>query len=319
MLSLLLVALGSVTPCRAPARAAVPPDSLAHWTTAHRLPEPLLEARAAVLRGRIYVAGGIDGKGQPTAHVYRYDPASDSWESVADLPAPRHHMALAVMGDSVLYVIGGFSGKEFHAERTVWSYQPGRNTWISKSQISRPRAAAAAVTVGKQIVVLGGLERLVDGGMADVTPIYEPALDQWHNGWPILTKRDHLTAAVSHDIIYVIGGRLLNPDHNMNTVETYDPVHDHWGQRAPMLNASGALGSAVLDGKIHTFGGESRYAVFNDHEIYDPAKNEWSEAAPLPTARHGMAVVAFDGRIYVIGGGTRPGFSESDIVEVFTP
>ena len=309
MLSLVLVALACSTP----------PDSLAQWTTARRLPEPLLEARAAVLRGHIYVAGGIDEKGQPSSHVYRYDPGSDSWERVADLPAPRHHMPLVATGDSLLLAIGGFSGKEFHAERTVWAYQPARNTWTSRSPVPRPRAASAAVAVGGTVVVLGGLERLVDGGMADLTPIYEPASDQWHMGWPILTKRDHLTADVVRDIVYVIGGRLLNPDHNLATLETYEVAHDKWGQKAPMLEPAGALGSAVLDGKIHTFGGESRYAVFNDHEVYDPAKNEWSEAAPLPTARHGAAVAALDGKIYVIGGGTKPGFSESDIVEVFTP
>jgi N-acetylneuraminic acid mutarotase len=309
MLAILLVLVAGPFPVHPPGQ----------WTTAHRLPEPLLEARAAVLRGKIYVAGGIDGSGAPTAHVYRYDPATDAWERVADLPAARHHMPLAVIGDSVLYAIAGFSGKEYRAERTLWAYHPDKNVWVARSELSRPRGAAAAVGVKGQLVVVGGLERIVDGGMADLTPIYDAAYNNWHNGWPILTKRDHLTAAVVDDIIYVIGGRLLNPDHNLTAVESYDPSRDRWAQLSPLPEPSGALGSAVLDRKVHVFGGESRSATFDLHEVYDPASNTWSSAAPLPTARHGVAAVALNGKIYVIGGGTRPGFSESDIVEVFTP
>jgi hypothetical protein len=168
-------------------------------------------------------------------------------------------------------------------------------------------------------VVVGGLERIVDGGMSDLTPIYDPVLDAWHTGWPILTKRDHLTAEVVRDVVYVIGGRLLNPDHNLDVVEAYDATHDRWSRVAPMPQATGAGGSAVLGDKVHILGGESRSATFDLHEVYDPADNQWSSAAPLPTPRHGVAVVALSGRIYVMGGGTRPGFSESDIVEVFTP
>ncbi len=309
MLAILLVLL----------RGPLPGHPPGQWTTARRLPEPLLEARAAVLRGKIYVAGGIDGSGQPSTHVYRYDAGTDSWERVADLPAGRHHMPLAVIGDSALYAIGGFSGKDFRAERTVWVYHPDKNAWEPRAQLSRPRAAAAAVSVGGKVVVIGGLERIVDGGMSDLTPIYDPTFDAWHNGWPILTKRDHLTAEVVRDMIYVIGGRLLNPDHNFDVVEAYDAARDRWSREAPMPQASGAGGSAVLDGKVHVFGGESRSATFDLHEVYDPASNQWSSAAPLPTPRHGIAVAALNGKIYVIGGGTRPGFSESDIVEVFTP
>jgi N-acetylneuraminic acid mutarotase len=144
-------------------------------------------------------------------------------------------------------------------------------------------------------------------------------MDSWHNGWPILTKRDHLMAGVVRDVVYVIGGRLLNPDHNLDAVEAYDPSRDAWSREKPMPEASGAGGSAVVNGKVHVFGGESRSATFSLHQVFDPAEDEWSDAAPLPTPRHGMAVAALGGKIYVIAGGTRPGFSESDVVEVFTP
>ena len=72
-----------------------------HWSSAAPLPEPIQELSAAVLRGKIYVAGGIDRTGRPTAATFRYDPAANRWEHIAVLPAPRHHMPLAVVGDTL--------------------------------------------------------------------------------------------------------------------------------------------------------------------------------------------------------------------------
>jgi hypothetical protein len=86
-----------------------------------------------------------------------------------------------------------------------------------------------------------------------------------------------------------------------------------------MPSRRGGLDAVVLEGKIHTFGGETRTGTFANHEVYDPATDRWSLAPALPTPRHGLAVAAVGGRIYVIGGGPHAGFAQTDVVEVFTP
>jgi N-acetylneuraminic acid mutarotase len=292
-----------------------------HWTTARPLPEALVDAHAAVLDGKIYVAGGLDAHGQPTAHVHRYDPATDLWERVADLPAPRHNMPLAVFGD-MLYAIGGLSGTGFRAEQTMWAYNAGKNEWKSRAGLPAPRGASAAVAVGKKVVVFGGIRRYDDGGMAAAPAIYDPTFDSWVEVWPMPTPRDHLTAETVNGLVYVIGGRLLSPAKNSDVLEIYDPAKylgGRWLRKTPMPTARGALGSAVLDKRIHVFGGETAANVFATHEVYDPENDQWTEAPPLPTARHGIAVAAVDGKIYVMGGGPQAGLTASDIVEVYTP
>ena len=292
-----------------------------HWTTVRPLPEPLVDAHAAALGGKIYVAGGIDAHGQPTAHVYRYDPATDSWDRAGDLPAPRFNMPLVVLGDT-LYAVGGVSGTSFRAERTLWAYRADRNEWLSRAGLPDPRGAGAAVANGHKIILMGGIRRFVDGGLSAAPDIYDAAFDSWVEVWPMPTPRDHLAAEVVNGLVYVIGGRQMSPARNSDVVEVYDPMKylgGRWERKSPMPTARGALGSAVVDGKIHVLGGETATSVFGTHEVYDPANDAWTEAPPLPTPRHGVAVATLDGKIYVIGGGAQPGVSQTDVVEVYTP
>src|SRR5207244_7156869 len=82
------------------------------WTTVAPIPQRIQEHHGVLYQGRIYIAGGIDSANQTTSVAYRYDPARNAWERIADLPAPRHHMPLAVANDT-LYAIGGFDDVRF--------------------------------------------------------------------------------------------------------------------------------------------------------------------------------------------------------------
>jgi len=120
-------------------------------------------------------------------------------------------------------------------------------------------------------------------------------------------------------VLFAIGGRPLDPGRNYDLVEAYDPATDRWTPRSPMPSRRGGLAAAALEGKIDVVGGEARSSVFANHEVYDPAADRWAAAPPLPVARHGLAAAAVGGRLYVIGGGPKPGFAQTDAVDVFTP
>jgi len=287
---------GYVVPSHLAAALAVATSVLSsdgRWSTASPLPEPIQELSAAVLHGRIYIAGGFDRSGKPIAKAFRFDAAADRWERIADLPAPRHHMPLAVAGDT-LYAVGGLAEATFVPENTLWIYREGVN-----------RILVGGWGLGRKLV--------------DSSAIYDPATNRWHNVAPIPTPRDHLTAAAVGGIVYAIGGRPFNPDHNYDLVEAYDPATNRWTKKAPMPSRRGGLASAALDGKIHAFGGETRSSVFDNHEVYDPVTDRWSSAPPLPTARHGLGAATVSDKIYVIGGGPNAGFAQTDVVEVFAP
>src|SRR2546425_4015205 len=152
------------------------------WSTAAPIPEPIQEMHAAVLHGKIYIAGGIDRVDRATAVAYRYDPAANRWERIADLPAPRHHMPLAVAGDP-LYAVGGLAETSFVPESNLWIYREDRNRWESRAPLPEPRGASGVGVVNGKLVVVGGwgMRRV----LLDSTAIYDPATNRWKHAAPI--------------------------------------------------------------------------------------------------------------------------------------
>ena len=97
----------------------------AAWTVRASMPTARGGAAAAVVEGRIVVVGG---EGNPDAgngvfaQVEFYDPASDSWSTLPDMPSPRHGMGAAGIGNT-LYVPGGASKQGFGATATSEQYR----------------------------------------------------------------------------------------------------------------------------------------------------------------------------------------------------
>lgn len=74
-------------------------------------PAPLPEARhsaaAAVLNGKLYVAGGIGANGAPLGTIAVYDPTANTWTTKASMAVPRALLALAPF-QGRLWALGGF-------------------------------------------------------------------------------------------------------------------------------------------------------------------------------------------------------------------
>ena len=288
------------------------------WSTASPIPQAVQEISAAVLDGRIYIAGGIDSNGRTSISAFRYDPSTDSWEQIADLPAGRHHMPLAAVNDTI-YAIGGLTttGSGFVAQDNLWIYDAGTDQWAARTALPQPRGAGAAGVVDGHIVVAGGYDDNVQ--LLDSVVIYDPASNSWRAGAPILTPRDHLAGGVVNGVFYLIGGRRVTATSTLVTVEAYDLVTDSWTALANMPTSRGGLAAGVVGQQIFVFGGEPDQSMFIANEAYDVTSDIWALAPRMPTGRHGLGVVAVGNAVFTIGGGTVGGLGATSTVEVFTP
>ncbi len=90
------------------------------WTARAPMPTARGGIASGVVGGRVVVVGGEGNTAADTGvfpQTEVYDPAADSWDSLADMPTPRHGMAAAGL-DGTLYVPGGADHQAFGAVAT---------------------------------------------------------------------------------------------------------------------------------------------------------------------------------------------------------
>jgi N-acetylneuraminic acid mutarotase len=99
---------------------------------------PRLSPASTVLHGHIYVAGGLDARGDRSDETFRhgitnlerYDPATNSWTTLAPLPFPRRRFAAGMMNDKICVFGGGLSTNvDTRSWPETWCYDPAADAW----------------------------------------------------------------------------------------------------------------------------------------------------------------------------------------------
>ncbi len=96
------------------------------WTTLRRAPNYHRLGAAAMLGGKLYVAGGIGDGSEPVAHLDVYDPKTDQWRTLAPLPTPGAASGAMLQG-RFFVVVGTATGARAYA------YDPATNRWQAKA------------------------------------------------------------------------------------------------------------------------------------------------------------------------------------------
>ena len=289
------------------------------WQILEPLASPRQEVGVAALEGMIYVIGGFDTRGQSVNTVERYDPETDQWESVDDLPSPDplNHAGVAVV-DGRLFVVGGLR-QRFSAVDTLFRYDPATEQWSEAAPLPAARGAMGVAVLGGLIYVAGGLPALRSADFAS----YDPKTDQWTELPSMPTPRDHLAAVAVDGKFYAIAGRDSFPSGLLGANEQYDPATGQWRSRAAIPTPRAGIAAAVVQGLVYVFGGEGNAdlasGVFDEVQQYDPSVDRWRQLLPMPTPRHGIGAAVIEGRIHIPGGATMQGFGVSGHHDSFLP
>ena len=304
-----------------PERCA-PCTAMAPWQCDPCLPVQLQEISAAVLDGRIVVAGGFEGTTEAVSTVRRYDPSTGAWDLLAPLPAPRHHLVLVSVGGA-LYALGGMADLSFRPVADAWVLRAGAVSWESIAALPSPRAAGVGAVVGDRIIVAAGQ----GNGGSDMAKLqaaapaflYDIEADTWSEGAALPNLREHAAGFAHEGKLWVLGGRSIALEPTSEAVDVYDPAVDRWRTGPPMPSPHGGFAAAVLEGVAYVGGGEERDRALTRFEALDLATLSWTTLPNIPTPRHGHAMAAVAGRVFVVGGADRPVFAAVDTVESFRP
>ena len=207
------------------------------WTSLAPKPTPVSGAPSVVYNGEIYIFGGAfawndeEGETHQTEYdvVEAYNPATDSWRTVTNMPFLLFAEAVAVVGDKV-FVIGGFdiSLGQTVSTVTAFDFQIGLWTTSGFAEMPIPRGTtygAPAPVIDGKIYLIGGFTGTVTeedfkAWPLDRVDIYDPTADTWTMG-PFLPapRGGNCEMVTIGNTIYLISGQ--DPYHTSDDDPAY--------------------------------------------------------------------------------------------------
>ncbi len=267
------------------------------WNTVAPSPIKRFEAQGAVVNGKLYIFGGYNASIDATTRSDVYDPATNRWRRIANMPRALTHSAVVADGQTI-YVIGGFVGDHPGPSiHRVWKYSVGTNRWSTAPSLPTPRGAGAAVRLGRTLHFFGGANReagqLNHGDKGDHYVLSLDGGKSWQRKASMLNSRNHLGGAVLGNKIYAIGGQhgRHEEDSNQSQVDAYNPATNTWKRVKSLPVPRGHISSStfVLDNRIFVIGGTvnggSNGLPAVGVTAYNPRTNAWVSLAPLPAGR----------------------------------
>jgi hypothetical protein len=287
------------------------------WATAAPLPDERTEVSVASDGERLYLLGGFAAGRQAPRAVYAYEPQTNEWSQIADLPEGVNHAGLVHM-DGSLYLVGGYREATFDAVDHLRIFDIEAGTWRDGPALPTARGALAVAAYGGRIHAIGGVDSARQRTGAH--EIFDPAAETWTTAAAMPTPRDHLAAATVEGEIVALAGR-DGTSFTLTANEIYDVASDTWRSGAAVPTGRSGVAAVELDRFVYLFGGETMDpdSTFAEAERYDPKTDTWAALPPMPTARHGLGAGVLDGRIYVVAGGLEAGLAFSAVNEVLTP
>ena len=272
--------------------------------------------------GKLFIFGGLDASGKALADGAVYDPATDSWSTLAsDTNAPSaRQMGSAIWTGLRMFVIGGTDATSTRALADGGRYDPSTKSWLTLPALPTGRVAPYLANLSTQQYVMawGGLsstgaplsggERYVYSGTSwTALPTASGGPGSTYTPPPRLTD---LTWAPGTDGIYLFGG--LTDGTNKTVVSAGYSYYAQSYQWMAMYGTGpsareGALG--VWDGTtFFVWGGKDMSSVLGDGSRYTYTGWSAMSSASAPRARYaphrrsGHAFALGTGDIIVIGG-----------------
>jgi N-acetylneuraminic acid mutarotase len=124
------------------------------WSEGANIPTPREHLAAASDGDYLYAVGGRAlSPDKNSAALERYDPATDRWQKLPNMPSARGGLGAAIV-DGQLLAVGGESPTR--ALGAVESYNIARKAWSRAPSMRTPRHGLAVAAIGNSLYALGG-------------------------------------------------------------------------------------------------------------------------------------------------------------------
>jgi len=271
------------------------------WRMATRMPASNHDISAAVVAGRIYVAGGhTHNRGFPSRdhffdELWELDPTNWTWRVVAKLSRTRVYCFTVAFAGRV-WIVGGdvfdADGKR-HSTTLVESYDPTTGRLTREPDLPMAVPVPLAQPAAGRLWVVGSRDREERGLMASIGP----GESSWRSEPEALPGMWALAGTSLDDRIYAVIP-------NTGLAE-FDPRTARW-TTIPGPSKPRSSQVAAWRGEIWIVGG-CDLADWGETSIYNPTTRQWRAGPTLPVqVAWGAAAVVNDQLVVTGGAGVHP-------------
>jgi len=269
------------------------------WKQLASLPEGYCSGEAVSLNNEIYfVAGRNDAAATP--FFYKFNPKTNKWIKLADIPNPATNLALAAINGKI-YAIGGDRFQNANRE-----YDPQANAWKLLEPMPTARQHIDCGVYENKIYISGGLTSWEN--ISKKNEVYDVLSDSWSEKAAIPSLRNNAAVVSLDSLIYVFGGAGTKEDvwSKILTVETYNVNSNKWVKKNDLPLLLFKPSAVVVNNEIIVLGGKTLINGKNDSSkkvfVYKSRMDKWLETSPLPVKNVFFGCASIGNKIYVIGG-----------------
>jgi N-acetylneuraminic acid mutarotase len=203
--------------------------------------------------GKVLAVGGLTPvshfSSAPLKSAELYDPATQSWSTVASMAVARSNHSATLLDDGRVLVIGGEDG-------AAEVYDPDRNTWTAA-------ASSPISTGGHTATVLRNGHVVVVGSSADSVASYDPE----NNVWSLLSNMN--IRLPGHAAMLLGDGTILAAGGIAGGAALYDPASNTWTRIGNMAEGRYWHEAVLLrNGGVLLVGGSDDKSYLSSAELY---------------------------------------------------
>jgi hypothetical protein len=281
------------------------------------------EGQSVVVGDKLYVFGGYAQCCIPIRDAYVFDPLTNLWTRLADMPQGTTHTGITTDGTDI-YLAGGYVETPDQTWRVpgyekVWRYNIALDTYTALPDLPKKASTGQLVYLNGKLHYIGGTTPITQ--VADLPDHFVFDLDAYKANpddptivWlditdvaPLPNPRQHAGAVVLDGKIYYVGGQHF---HNntlvpQDDVHRYDPVTNQWEQMADMPAPRNHMSNTIVvwNDRIIVVTGQSYHETSHDEiYMYTPADNQWTTIGTFPRGQHSAIAGLINNTIYFATG-----------------
>lgn len=240
------------------------------WSSLASVPVAL-EFPSAVSDGTsAYIVAGVDGTGTSVNTLYRYNPGTNDYTTLAPAPTATWNQAVVYLNGKI-YKIGGYisSGGTTNSTNALDIYDVTANTWSSGAPYPLAQGWMSAFTDGTYVYAAGGVSSVSGSVPSTKTYRYDPGTNTWDDAaiadLPV-SRWGSASSITSYRGGWVLAGGYVGGTDTTNlsaSTVKWDPVANSWSSLPDMLTARARMTGAVIGDAFHVIGGRSSAGGFN--------------------------------------------------------